>query len=86
MAQNETPQPITHAEFISGVEFYVPVAHDPYFLDSFRFCEQGYILDKKGNYYCSVQYHDDDGFIFIHSIFGHLNEFKIYFNQCFKSS
>ncbi len=85
--ENKTPQPqpITLAEFVSGVEFY----HSPKFkpfddIDTYHRTRGGYIVDKYGNLYCSIQYIDNEGFSCIHYIFGHPNEFKVLFKNCFK--
>jgi hypothetical protein len=86
MEENETLQPITRAEFEAGVVFFVrrkPAKYD--FFDTFSLHEDhAYIIDKKGNYYCSILYYDEEGFMFIHWVFGQKNEFKILFKNCFK--
>jgi len=87
MDNNETPQSITREEFEAGVSFYFMQELSLYSnFDTFSLHKNhDHIIDKRGNYYCSILYYDNEGFRFIHYVFGRKNEFKIYFRQCFKS-
>ena len=87
MQEPEVPQPITRAEFEAGVKFYHSPKLNPYdYLDVFqKKIDKYYIIDKDENHYCNILSFDDEGFNFIHFIFGHANEFKVFFNNCYKS-
>jgi hypothetical protein len=84
MSEPETPQPLTRAEFEAGVKFY----YSPHLkkfddIDTYRKVKKE--IHHKGKFYCHIQFTDDQGFVFIHYLFGHSNEFKVFFNNCYKS-
>jgi len=85
MAKQDAQTPITEAEFKAGVTFFVVDKLDPYNLDTYQVHKDGGYITHNGAYYCSILYSDDRGFMFWHSIFGHKNEFRVNFNQCFKA-
>lgn len=86
MAKNETPQPLTKEEFEAGVEFYYSPSLQPYdYMDSYKKRPDGFIENKKGMPTCYALYIDNDGFKFIHYVFGHQITANILFSQCFKS-
>jgi len=92
MEKNETPQPITLEEFKSGVEFFKYDKLDPMNMDTYQLKDcsysnniRRYIVDKKGNFYCHIQKVEDDGFTFIHYVFGFPVEGKVFFKNCFKT-
>lgn len=89
MPEPEVPQPITREEFEAGVKFY----HSPQLkkfddMDHY-YKEESYIVESdcigaNNHYYCSIDEIEDDGFTFFKTIFGHPNEFKVFFNNCYK--
>jgi len=92
MEINETPQPITRAEFESGVKFFVyskfdPMNTDTYNLECIKMSDytSRHILDRHKRIYCHIQKVEDDGFTFINFTFKFQTEGKILFEKCFKS-
>jgi len=84
MSEKQPPQPITRTEFEAGVKFYYsPLLKKFDDIDTYRKAKNE--IRHKGKFYCHIQYTDDEGFVFIHFIFGYANEFKVYFNNCYKS-